>query len=238
MRNSRRFSMPFAGLAVAGVAAVAGCGGGSSKGSAGSEPPITKAQATAFANQVNLLPADMKGWRASPNSANASQDAELARCAGTSTPSEAVADISSNSFDRGSGLSMQSASSSVKVVQKKSIVASDLAATKSAKAQSCIKELLPRVIQQAAGGQVKFSAPQIEVLPTSVPGADGAFGYRITLTASALGQQFRFVIDAFGAAVGRAQLSLDDFAIGKPPSSTDEQRQLSLLVSRASAHRL
>jgi hypothetical protein len=237
MLKSHR-GLPFAALAIAGVAAIAGCGGASSKSSTRPEPPITKAQATAFANQVNLQPADMQGWRASLNSAISSQDAQLAKCAGTSAPSEAVADVSSNSFDRGSALSTQGAASSVKVVQNKSTVTSDLATTKSAKAQSCIKALLPRVIQQIAGNQVKFGAPQIETLSPSVAGADGSYGYRITFAAEALGQQFPFVIDVLGAAVGRAELSLDDFGIGNPLPPADEQRLLSMLVSRSNAHRL
>jgi hypothetical protein len=71
-----------------------------------------------------------------------------------------------------------------------------------------------------------------------VSGADGAFGYRLTVSASAAGQQLAIIVDEFGAAVGRIELTLNDFGIGAPVSSATESKLLSTLVGRAVAHKL
>jgi hypothetical protein len=223
---------PLVALAVAGL--IAGCGGSST-----SAP--SKAHATSAANQINLRPTDLPHSKATPNSNTpGALDSQLASCAGTSPPAAAIVNLNSPSLDIGTGLQQQSFSSNVKVLPSKAIVAKDLAAIMSGKAQACIKALLPKAIAQSASSRVKFTGVTLTPLPVSVSGTDGAFGYRLTVSAStaAAGQQLKIMVDEFGAAVGRIELALDDFGIGTPVSSAIESRLLSTLVSRAVAHKL
>ena len=214
---------------------IAGCG---SSGGSSSSPP-SKAAATKAADQINLKQADVPHSTATPNpNTTGALDTQLASCAGTSSPGTAIVNLNSPSLDIGSGLQQQSFSSNVKVMPSKAIVAKDLAAIESTKAQQCIKSLLPKAIAQSASNQVKFSGVKIAPLATSVSGADGSFGYRLTVSASAAGQHLAIIVDEFGAAVGRIELTLNDFGIGTPVSSATESKLLSTLVSRAVAHKL
>jgi hypothetical protein len=220
--------------ALAAAGAIAGCGGSSS-----SAP--SKAQATSAASQINLKPADLPHSTATPNPTTpGALDSQLASCAGSSPPGAAIVNLNSPSLDVGTGLQQQSFSSNVKVLPSQAIVAKDLTAIKSGKAQACIKSLLPKAIGQSASNRVKFTGVTITPLPTSVSGADGAFGYRLTVSASALAARrpLTIMVDEFGAAVGRIEITLDDFGIGTPVSSATESKLLSTLVSRAVAHKL
>ena len=220
-----------AAAALAGL--IAGCGG-SSKTSAPS-----KAEATNAANQINLKPADMPHSTPTPNpNTPGALDSQLASCAGTSPPGAAIVNLNSPSLDIGTGLQQQSFSSNVKVFPSKAIVTKDLAAIQSGKAQACIKSLLPKAIAQSASSRVKFSGVTITPLATRVSGADSSFGYRLTVSAAAAGQQLTIMVDEFGAAVGRIELTLNDFGIDTPVSSATESKLLSTLVSRAVAHKL
>jgi hypothetical protein len=219
-----------AAVAVAGL--IAGCGSSST-----SAP--SKAAATSAANQINLRPADLPHSTATPNpNTTGALDSQLASCAGTSPPGAAIVNLNSPSLDVGTGLQQQSFSSNVKVLPSKAIVTKDLAAIQSGKAQACIKSLLPKAIAQSASSRVKFSGVTITPLSTSVSGADGSYGYRLTVSAAATGQRLTIMVDEFGAAVGRIELTLNDFGIGTPASSATESKLLSTLVSRAVAHKL
>ena len=226
-------SSTLAVLACAGL--IAGCG--SSSSSSGSAP--SKAAATKAANQINLKPADLPQSTATPNpNTPGALDSQLASCAGTSPPGSAIVNLNSPTLDVGSGLQQQSFSSNVKVMPSKAVVSKDLAAIQSGKAQACIKSLLPKAIAQSAGSRVKFSDVTITPLAPSASGADGSFGYRVTISASASGQRLAIIVDEFGAAVGRIELTLNDFGIGKPVASATESQLLSTLVGRAVANKL
>jgi hypothetical protein len=226
---------PWTLAVIASAGLIAGCG--SSHSTSSSAP--SKADATKAADQINLKPGDVPHSTASPNpNTPGALDTQLASCAGTSPPEAAIVNLNSPSLDVGSGLQQQSFSSNVKVMSSTSIVAKDLTAIQSAKAQACIKSLLPKAISQSASNRVKFSGVKITPLNPSVSGADGAFGYRLTVSASAAGQQLAIIVDEFGAAVGRIELTLNDFGIGAPVSSATESKLLSTLVGRAVAHKL
>jgi hypothetical protein len=212
-----------AAIAVAGL--IAGCG------SASTSAP-SKAAATSAANQINLKPADLPHSTPMPNpNTTSALDSQLASCAGTSPPGAAIVNLNSPSLDIGTGLQQQSFSSNVKVFPSKAIVTKDLAAIRSGKAQACIKSLLPKAIAQSASSRVKFSRVTVAPLNTSVSGADSSFGYRLTVLASAAGRRLTIMVDEFGAAIGRIELTLSDFGIGTPASSATESKLLSTLVA-------
>jgi hypothetical protein len=224
-------SSTLAAIACAGL--IAGCGSSSST----SAP--SKAEATTAANQINLKPADLPHSTPTPNpNTTGALDTELATCAGTSPPGAAIVNLNSPSLDVGTGLQQQSFSSNVKVLPSKAVVSKDLTAIQTAKAQACIKSLLPKAIGQSASSQVKFSGVKIMPLSPSVSGADGTFGYRLKVSAAAGAQRLSIIVDEFGAAVGRIELTLNDFGIGTPVSAATESKLLSTLVSRAVAHKL
>src|SRR5271154_3752489 len=96
---------------------LAACGGSSgSSSSSSSSAPLTKAQATTLAGQINLTQPDVPGTTASPNAQTAdskASDAELASCSGGVSPSEEIVNLSSPSLATGTGLTQNETSSNV-----------------------------------------------------------------------------------------------------------------------------
>lgn len=218
------------------TALLAGCGGSSGSSSGGGP---SAAKATAAANAINLTAADLPGYTSTPNPTRSNAlDQQLSACAGTSAPSTDIVNINSPSFARGSGLQQQTVASNVSVKPTDAIVRSDLAALRSSKAQDCLRKLIPGALSSSANAGVHFGAVQVTPVPVSVGGADGGFGYRIVVTATAAGQPFSVIVDEFGASAGREEISLNDFAIAKPVAPALEQRLFALLATRAGGHRL
>ena len=211
---------------------LAGCGGSGSSGAP------SRAAASLAAGAINLTSTDMPGFMSTPPAAGTSKvDQELASCAGTSGPSSNIVDVKSPTFSRGTGLQTEGAASAVTVKRSPAIVRRDLAALQSTTARDCLAKFIPAAVGQSATS-LRFGPPRIESLTPSGPGADGTFGYRIGLTATVAGQRFKVSFNFLGAAVGRIELTFNDFWIGKPFDLATEQRLFALLVTRARAHRL
>jgi hypothetical protein len=218
-------------VAASATVLVAGCGGSSHKSP-------SKSRAMAVASAVNLRAADLPGYSATPTTSSSQINqlsARFAACAGESPAGAALADVSSDQFALGSGLRTVQFSSEVRVLPSQSSVARDLAAIRSDKARACIQRVFPAAVNQAGGAQLRA---QIASVRAPAPGADGSYGYRVTIAVRAAGATFTVLVGELGAAVGKLEVTLNDFSIGTPITAATERHLFSLLVSRAAAHRL
>lgn len=240
-----------AAVALLGAAVLTACGGSSQPGAksssspspsgsaATSEAPLTQTQAKSLADAINLKSSDMPGYTATPSSPDTPQDKQqaeqFAACAGGTSPSKDIVDVSSPDFDRGAGTQQQEVSSDVTVLPTVADVQRDLKALTGSKARGCISTFLDKQLSESAGQQVTFGKSTVTTLPTSASGADGSFGYRISSTATAAGQQIPFTADILGFSKGRVEVELTAFSIGQPFPTNEERDLFALLVRRALA---
>jgi hypothetical protein len=206
-----------------------------------SSPTPTKAQATAAGQAINLTSADLPGFKSTPSTRTAADiatDTRLAKCTGTSPPSAAIARVQSDTFTHGSGLQEQQVSSTVETLPSASTVSSDLAAIRTAHARTCVGNELSSLVRQSGGSAVKFGPASISSLASPAAGSDGSWGFRVTVPGKAGSTSFQFVVDLYGVAVGRLEISLSTLAIGQPIPASTEQRLLSTLTTRGVAHKI
>ncbi len=203
------------------------------------QQPLTKAQATTLAGQINLTAADVPGYTSSPNPNTASDQqnsAQLAACAGGTPPSQEIVDINSPQFTAGSGLNQRQASSNVTVQPTAADVQQNLKALTSAKGHNCLVQSLNTLISHTSQPGVTFSSGSITTLPMSTAGTDGAFGARVTINATAQGLHIPFYVDVYGFAKGSTEVELETLGISSPFPAAEEARLVALLVGRAGAH--
>lgn len=228
-----------AGLALLCAAPLLGaCGSGSS--ASGSGGPPTKAQALAYGAVVNLRPADLPGFKSSPNEATTSPerrvDAEVASCAGGVPPGHAVAEVGSPQFEHEANLAHQLVSSEVTVMPTAALAMQNLNAIKSAKGQECIKHYLNVLLTDRVKTAVTIEGGSVSALPTQAPGTDGAFGMQMSMTVTGGGAQFPLYLDVMGFVSSSAEVTLMAGGLPQPFPQASEKQLFSLLVSRASAH--
>jgi hypothetical protein len=193
---------------------------------------------SAVADAINVKSPDMPGFTATPHQETPTdrQNSErLARCAGATPPSQALADIYSPDFSNGTATAGQLVSSDVTVMPSRREVVRDIAAISSGRAERCFRRLAGPLLARELGS-VKISGIRIERIPTSAPGTDGTFGFRTTVTITRAGQSLTLFSDLQGFAVGSLEISLSTFGSGQPFPANDEQRLFSLLVERALSH--
>jgi hypothetical protein len=231
----------FAGGILLSALALAACGSssGSSTSTTSTAAPLTKAEATTLAGQINLTPADVPGSTASPNPPSADSkaaDEALASCTGGVPPSQQIVNINSDSFTTGSGLNEAEASSNVTVLPSAALVQQNLKALTSAKGHQCLNTQLNKLLTTSSHPGVTFSSGTITTLPFSSAGNDGGFAVRVTVNAVAQGLHIPFFIDVVGFAQGPTEVELEALGISKPYPASEEARLLSLLETRAKAH--
>jgi len=221
------------------LAACGGSSGSSSSSSSSSSAPLTKAQATTLAGQINLTQPDVPGSTASPNPQTAdskASDAELASCSGGVSPSEEIVNLSSPSLATGTGLTQNETSSNVTVLPTMADVQQNLKALTSAKGHSCLNSELNKLLSSSGEAGVSFASGTLTTLPFSSAGTQGGFGVRVTVNAVAAGQHIPFFIDVVGFAQGPTEVQLEALGISKPYPAAEEARLVALLESRAKAH--
>jgi hypothetical protein len=244
LRTIRR-SLPFAAAAILG----AGCGStqtatvSSTTAASGS---ISKAQATAYAREVNLGAADVPGAvvRATEREGAAPSQAsvELARCSGGVDPQMRVANVKSPSFRlRTAGISMR-VKSSVEVMPTAALAAQNYAAIRSARGHACLARQLTQILQKTATGPASFEHATVTSLPNLLSTGQESFGVRVTMTliATVRGKQIRLplYLDLFDVLAGPAEVNMSAGASPHPAPTATERRLLSLLYSRAETHKL
>ena len=209
-------------------------------GSSASES-ATKKRVVAFAHAVNLRAADAPGMISRIPEGEVigpTLGGELAHCDGGLGPAIEVVGIESRSFhrpvhregDRLTLLPIEGIRSEVYFLGGEALANQDTRTTSSAPARACLKHIRER------GKPPQIEAErevEVSVLPARLRGIK-TYGLRVTNGSRTLGVGYE---DIFGFAVGPFEVVLRAFGDPKPIGHITEQRLLSLLYSRAEAHR-
>jgi hypothetical protein len=230
------------------VALVAGGATNALGGSGSASAPITKTQAVAFADAVNLHAADMPGaatpspgGERTPNAATV----RLARCSGGVSPYRWVVYIHSPAFVVGGGEKPYGAEFEVVVMPTEALAAKDRKAALSAPGFTCFaREVSSEPSRPRGGGGVVHPGRGVlSRLPSPIPGVDASFEWRWTRTNTETlpsGRRIRVRVyrDVLGFVSGPAEVALYTVSLSHAVPATTEKRLLSLLHSRAEAHQL
>lgn len=219
-----------AAMAMVGTQACAAPAWGAATAGASSTAALRK-----IANEVNLTAKDLPGWKQTPNTPSASDQAtsdKIAQCAGANPPSKVtIVDVDSPYFDQGG----DELSSDVTFVRTREDGTSDLKAMTGTKLVPCLKSFMVPYLQHNLPAGAKLSGFQIKVYhPSWSP--PSSFGYRMDLQLSATPKGSTTVslhLDVIGFLVGRAEVELTDSSEGSAPSRPLEQRLVTLMAARA-----
>jgi len=233
-------------LALAATAVlVAGCGGSSSSADSASAQ-VTKAQALAYANAINLRAADVPGLEESGRSTKREMAAgpfgrQLDRCEGTAARDDVVIGISSPRFVDISSRPLQSVRSGVYFFKNEALAHRYLAGADNARFAACVKTVFfnePKTITREGSkvAQPMFSDPHISTLPASLPGVR-TYGLRLAVHAAFGGPDGSESYEDFLSFVrGDTVITLNATSEAHPFPAATEQHLLSLLYTRAEAH--
>jgi hypothetical protein len=207
---------------------------------------ISKAQATAYAQEVNLVVADIPGAavRSQEHESGEAKRAgvEFARCAGGVSPQRRVANIDSARFRIGKKTALVQVKSSIEVMPTAALTAQNYSALRSARGRACIAHLLPHVLEGASTSRVRFGPTTTSLLPNLLATGKESFGVRLTTTLIAIvrGKQVRLPVyrDVFDLLAGPAEVNMSATGFGNQPPKATERRLLSLLYTRAETHKL
>jgi hypothetical protein len=233
-------------FAAAGLLAV-GCGSSHHAALTGTTAAgISKAQATAYAHEVNLVAGDIPGAtvRSQEHEVGEAKPAgvELARCTGGVSPRRRVTNVDSSRFRIGKKTAATQVKSSVEVMPTAALAAQNYGALGSARGRACIAHLLTHVLEGASTSRVRFGPASTSLLPNLLATGKETFGVRVTTTLTAIvsGKQVRLPVysDVFDLLAGPAEVNMSATGFGHPPPKATERRLLSLLYTRAETHKL
>jgi hypothetical protein len=236
-------------LALAGEP-LAACGSGASSTHSGTEAQsgaaastqLNRRRALAFANAVNLTASDVPPFTPSPDKSSSPQEQQaerqLRRCAGPVASARGLAEVSSRNFELKHDVLQLSVSSEVDVAPSSAQAAQNLAAIRSAHVRSCFSRYLEELFKgpQFAGGAV--SPVSIESGTPPAPGTTGSFGWRAIAAFTVQSIRVHLYLDMLGFVDGPAQVTLFSSGVLRPFPAALQERLFSLLLIRATAHRL
>ena len=242
-------------LAALGAGALlAGCGGSShttsassakstttSSATSSSSAPLTKAQAIALATALNLQPADVAGFRATPASPHESaQEKALTRqleaCAGAVGERFRLAEVRSYEFKRAVNGLPQEVSSTVSVEQAPANAEQDLNAIRSARGQRCVVKFVNAALKGKKLSGARVGAASIKEGTPPAPGANGAFGIQLDLPISVQGVTVHAYFDLLGFIRGPVEVTLQSVGVNEPFPASTQEHLFSVLVQRADSH--
>jgi hypothetical protein len=230
------------------VPASAGAGNGG-VGNGGGSNGAARSRALAYAREVNLRAADVPKMTARGTEGEKAQVGsgalELSKCSGATSPTARVADVHSRRFVARSNGARESVRSDVEVKASAAQASHDATTLKSRRALVCIKRLLQRTLasELTPGSSARVQRQvSVQALAPPLPADRTSFGVRILLTLSAAQptaqRTVRSYFDVLGFAAGPAEIGLTARSTRRPVPSATEQHLLSLLHSRATAHKL
>jgi hypothetical protein len=214
-------------------------------GSTRSNASITKARAVAFARTVNLGAADLPRFRnlglaPEPQPRTNTSDPEFARCVGVK-PNRYVASVQSPGFIHGRFRTQaELVTSKVIVLPTASLAARELTMLNSVRGRSCFARLLIQP-ESASATESHLRIDRVSWSSPALPPA--AHGFKVRVAGALTGIHTRnrpihLYIDMLGFINGAAQVYLVDTGWESPARSSTERRLISLLYSRAEAHKL
>ncbi len=220
-----------AAVAIASASLATGCGSGA-VANRRTSATITRGEAVAYANAVNLRARDVGGvTRVQAPNARTSATVVSPGCEAWIVRG-VVAEVRSPSFHRAAG---ESVSSRVVVAATPGSLAG--AAARLTRAGECLtRAQMVTGRSHSAEFRVSAWAP----LTTREIGIEDSFGFRYLGKRSVGGQitRDRVQIDMLGFVVGRAEVTPLSVESPEAPSASEEVRLLALLHGRAEAHRL
>ncbi len=198
--------------------------------------PLSRKQAIAFAQAVNLTIRDVGEARAMPakkeSVLNPNEQRQLAQCEHrVSEPHAPLADISSPRFVRGSRPDLEYLSSTVAVLRSARVAEDQVRSAYSLRARNCLTSILPPLYPKA----------QLSILPLPVhaPDATASGGQRLAaIVTSRSGVATTVYEDAMAFVVGPVEVTLQTSSIVKPVPAALENHLLSLLLHRAERYPL
>lgn len=221
----------------------------------------THAQYAAFAQVVNLRSGDLPGFVEEPKKRSAAGNRALEgeaiyrRCSGGVSPGKPAFKAGSRNFQSGRGLSVETISSSVEVMRSPRVAQRDLATLRklleSAGPRACLARVFDRFgaaaqTKRVGQAEVRITVGDLKLAPIHVSkppsGSSAATGLTVTMNiAYHVSAAARHVtvpvtlrLDALAVVFGRAEVSLDTFALGGSFPAGTEARLFALLASRAS----
>jgi hypothetical protein len=232
---------------------LAGCGGSGHKSgtstttstttstSSSSSAQLTSAQALALARALNLQPADVAGFRATPSSPHESAaERALARqleaCAGAVGERHRLAEAKSDEFKRAANGLPQEVSSSVSVESAPAYAEQDLRAIRSARGQRCIVKFVDAALKGRKLSGAHVGAASIKEGTPPAAGASGAFGIRIDLPISIQQLTVHAYFDLLGFIRGPVEVTLQSIGVNEPFPAATQEHLFGVLVRRAAAH--
>jgi hypothetical protein len=191
---------------------LAACGGSSS-----AEHVPTADEGRSAAAAINLKAIDLSAFKGLPHDAKGetgTDDVAFAACVGASEPhTDEVSDVYSDDLSKGEGAMISQVSSEVSVVSNTDTASKDVKAFKSGKATNCLDKFVTRLLSKEAGGAT-FSKPSVKSLDVNKDGIDDAFGYEVTVQASAGSQSIPFTISLLAMLKDHTEVSLTTLSIG------------------------
>ena len=203
--------------------ALSGCSGSSSAGkqgggSSGSPTPSATAttlsldKAKALAAAAVLTSADLPGYTSKPQTHDASDDAtekQVEACLGLTVPHYVTRNLGT-SYSKGT----DEIDSGADVVESTAVAQQQLQGLLSSKAPTCFIRTLKTALASAGITFVSGSAKRV---PLTVPGSDGAFGFRLAVVAKAQGRTINITSYETGSLVGQVEIDVTLVSVG--PSS-------------------
>jgi hypothetical protein len=200
---------------------------------------FTKAQATAFVHAVNLTAADLPGFTQEENQEAGSQSPGLFRCAGIAVSRPLVTEASSEEFKRAgqAGAEAREAfGSRVAVMPTASLATRALAAIRSRRGETCMKNELNEQYSGKSNEEESFTLVSMVERPLEVSGVSEGYELQTVTKATKGEHSIDIFMDILGFIDGPAEVALT--AVGTPQavSPAAEQHLISVLFERAQAN--
>jgi hypothetical protein len=204
--------------------------------------PITRGNALAVADAINLRLSDMPGSQQTADPFTARQrtlDAELERCIGAGVPdSQAFAIVNSPSFVT-AGASPTTIGSQVKVMPSAALASSDANAGLDQRGLACISTQLSALVRPSLAKNEKVGGARAAFLPRVTIGGLRVIGARIAVkirvTHGATVVTVPLYSDSFQFVDGQLEVNFEDEQGGAKPSGVLEDRLITALVKRTRA---
>jgi hypothetical protein len=206
--------------------------------------PLTKAQARAFAQAVNLRAADLPDFKVTSEhehetAAEKRLEHDLLRCVGAKgSEHPALAEVGSKEFERETNAFEQSVQSEVSIARTAGLAAKELAELRSNHVRVCLTHYLTLLFKSQKYNGASVSPVSISQGTPSAPGTQGSFSWRITSAIALKGVRVHFYIDILGFVYGPAEVSLFAAGVPQPFPAANEEQLFSLLVKRATSQHL
>ncbi len=201
----------------------------------------TKARATAFARAVNLTAADVPGFKVSSThehetAAEKRLEHEMLRCVGALGSNDAIAEMSSEEFERATNTLDESVQSSVSVARTPTRAAMELTAIRAPHVRVCLSHYLDLLFKSHKYHGATVSPVSISQGTPSASGATGSFSWSIATAITLRSVKVPLHIEILGFVAGPAEVSLFTAGVPLPFSAATEGRLFSLLLARAKLH--